>query len=47
MEVIELEASALIESLGLILSSVVVGLTVFFPLNPFKAKDKNSTSKKS
>lgn len=51
MELIELESTAIIESLGLILSSIAVCLSVLLPFKPFKAKrQENKTqlaSKKS
>lgn len=44
MEMINLESTALIESLGLILASIAVCVSSFFPFKPLKAK---LTSKKS
>lgn len=45
MEMIELESTALIESVGLILSTLAVAFSVLVPYNPFKSK-KNSSKEK-
>lgn len=47
MELIELESTALIESLGLILSSIAVCLSMFLPFKPFKAKRSENNAKLS
>jgi hypothetical protein len=45
MEIINLESTALIESLGLILASLAVCLCVLMPFKPFKAKRSENNAK--